>query len=123
MTQTVKRARPPRKSVAEKKPTSGARLIAEMSHDDDPYSLTFLIEEAAHTADYLEVLNALLKGDRQSWLDVKIGVKTVSVVVNDVLVRRGVMAEQLRKLMYEIHRQRVSLGEGPGDDGDDPTDV
>ena len=37
-------------------PTAGQRLVQELAQPKDPYALTFLIEQAAHTADYLERL-------------------------------------------------------------------
>jgi hypothetical protein len=111
--------RKPRKltSVAKPKgPTAGARLIADLSKDDDPFSLWFLIEQAGVTADHLERLTTVLRGDQDAWLEVKIGAKTVEVVVTNVLVQHRQTTEQLRKLLYEIHRQRAAI---PGDDDDD----
>ena len=100
-------------------PTAGQRLIAELSAPDDPYSLTFLIEQAGHIADYLATCNALLRGERETWLQVKIGAKTVEVVVNNVLIQQRQFSDQLRKLLAEIHRQRAAI---PIDDGDDVLD-
>lgn len=101
------------------KPSAGARLIAELSKDDDPYSLTFLIEQAAHIADYLERLRQLIDGDRDSWLSLKLGAKTVEVIVNKPLIEARAQAEQLRKLLAEIHKQRASI---PIEDEDDVLD-
>jgi hypothetical protein len=115
----------PRKAVAKpaepKKPTPGQRLVEELADDDDPYSLQFQIEHAGHTADYLDRLSTLLNGDRGTWLEVKIGAKTVEVVVTDVLRQYRQTAEQLRKLIAAIHSQRAMIPDDPGDD--DPTDV
>lgn len=88
----------------------------------DKFSMTFLIEQAAETADHIEKLNGLLRGDRSSWVEVKIGAKTVEVVVTNLLVQHRQSSEQLRKLLSEISRQRATV---PGDphDGDDPTKV
>lgn len=111
----------PRKQTQPSGPTPGQRLVEELKHDDDPYSLQFQIEHAGHTADYLDRLSHLLNGDRGTWLEVKIGAKTVEVVVTDVLRQYRQTAEQLRKLITTIHSQRALI---PGDDGDpDPTDV
>jgi hypothetical protein len=111
----------PRKKVAPKPPTAGQRLVEELKREDDPYSLQFQIEHAGHTADYLDRLSVLLNGDRGTWLEVKIGAKTVEVVVTDVLRQYRQTAEQLRKLIAAIHSQRALI---PSDDGDpDPTDV
>ena len=101
------------------KRTPGARLIAELSRDDDPYSLTFLIEQAAHIADYLQRLRELIDGDRDAWLSLNLGAKTVEVVVNKPLTEARAQAEQLRKLLGEIHKQRAAI---PDPDEDDVLD-
>lgn len=101
------------------KPSAGARLIAELAKDDDPYTLTFLIEQAAHIADYLERLRQLIDGDRDAWLQLKLGAKTVEVIVNKPLIEARAQAEQLRKLLAEIHKQRASI---PIEDEDDVLD-
>jgi hypothetical protein len=113
------RALAARRSSARSKPSAGARLIAELSKDDDPYSLTFLIEQAGHTADYLERLRQLIDGDRDSWVSLKLGAKTVEVIVNKPLIESRAQAEQLRKLLAEIHKQRASI---PIEDEDDVLD-
>ncbi len=113
----------PRKRAAAKKPepTAGERLVAELAKDNDPYALRFLIEQAGHIADYLERLQALLTGDRDAWVKVKIGAKTVEVVVNDPLREVRMQSEQLRRMLAEIHRQRAAIPMS-GDDGGDPLD-
>lgn len=105
------------KRKADAKPSAGQRLVAELSKPDDPYSLQFLIEQAGHTADYLERLSALLNGDRDSWLQVKIGAKTVEVIVNNPLVQHRQFSDHLRKLISEVARQRAAIPADP--DGDD----
>lgn len=105
-----------RKPLSVVAPPPGERLVAELSRDDDPYSLRFLIEQAGHIADYLERSHQLLSGDRRSWLDVRIGAKTVEVNVSNVLVQHRQFTEQLRKLLSTIHAQRASLV----DDADEP---
>jgi hypothetical protein len=92
---------------------AGQRLVNELSRDDDPYSLQFLIEQAGHIADYLERSHQLLNGDRSSWLEVKIGAKTVEVVVTNVLIQHRQFTEQLRKLLSTIHAQRASMPDDP----------
>lgn len=99
-------------------PTAGAGLIAEFSKPDDPFSLRFLIEQAAHIADDLERIRQLLSGDRDAWLQVKIGVKTVEVQVTNLLVQSRQQAEQLRKLLVDIRQQRAVIDER-GDPEDD----
>lgn len=79
--------------------TAGQQLVEELSAEGDPFSLRFLIEQAGQAADFLERLSALLNGDREAWLSVKIGAKTVEVVVNNVLVQHRQQADQLRKLL------------------------
>lgn len=100
------------------KPSAGERLVAELSKPDDPYSLQFLIEQAGHTADYLERLSALLSGDRDSWLQVKIGAKTVEVIVNNPLVQHRQFSDHLRKLISEVARQRAAIPSDPDNDDD-----
>lgn len=104
------------------KPSAGERLIAELSRDDDPFSLTFLIEQAAVTADHLEHLNAVLRGDRDAWLQVKIGAKTVEVLVNNVLVQRRQQSLALSRLLSDIVRQRAAIDDDLPDE-DDPAAV
>ncbi|EUA80247.1 Uncharacterised protein [Mycobacteroides abscessus subsp. abscessus] len=87
-----------------------------MSQPDDPYPLRLIIEQAGYAADYLARLNALLDGDREAWLQLKIGAKTVEVVVNNVLVQQRQQAEQMRKLITEVYRQRAALPDDPDDD-------
>lgn len=99
-------------------PTAGQRLIAELAKDNDPYSITFLIEQVGQIADYLERLNALLNGSRDSWLDVRIGAKTVEVIVNSPLREARQMTEQLRRLLGTIHSQRAAIPMAP-DQNDD----
>lgn len=93
--------------------------MAELARDDDPFSLTFLIEQAAVTADHLEHLNALLAGDRSVWAEVKIGARTVEVVVNNVLVQRRQQSIALTRLLADIVRRRAELD----DDGVGVDDV
>jgi hypothetical protein len=117
MTQPRKRASRRAKSTTPATPTYGQRLTTELAKDDDPWSVTFLIEQAAVTADHLEYLNALLRGDRGEWVKVKIGAKTVEVVVNNLLVQRRQQSLALSKLLSDIVRQRAAIP-GGDDDGD-----
>lgn len=95
--------------------SAGKRLIAELSRPNDPFTLTFLIELAGDTADQYEHLSALMSNDRGTWTEVKIGAKTVEVVVTDVMRQRRATAEQLRKLLATISAQRAAAPEGPSD--------
>lgn len=110
--------RAPRKQTASKTP--GQRLIADLSEPDDPYSLQILIEQAGHAADYLARMNALLEGDRDSWLQVKIGTGTTEVVVNNVLIQQRAQSEQLRKLIAAVHARRGKAPSKPN--GSNPLD-
>lgn len=94
--------------------SAGKQLIAEFSKDGDPYSFTFQVQQAAHVADHLEKLTALLRGDRESWLEVKIGVKTVEVIVTDVLRQYRATASQVEKSLTALRRQRAILDAGGG---------
>jgi hypothetical protein len=98
------------------KPTAGSRLIADLSKDDDPYALTFLIEQAGEIADNLERLSGLLNGERSSWCSLKLGTETIEVVVNDPLREQRQQATVLRHLLAEVHRQRARIPMGDDDD-------
>jgi hypothetical protein len=89
----------------------GQRLVAELTAPGDTYALQLLIKQAGHTADYLDRMNGLLNGDRDCWLRLKVGAAAVEVVVNNPLVQQRALAEQLRKLIAEVQRQR---GKAPG---------
>lgn len=97
--------------------TVGQRLVKELSRDGDPYSLTFLIKLAGDTADQYEHLSTLMSGDRATWTRVKIGVRTVEVVVTDVMRQRDRAAEQLRKLLLSINAQRGAMLPPPNGNG------
>lgn len=97
--------------------SAGQKLIAELSRPDDPYTLTFLIELAGDTADQYEHLSALMSNDRATWTEVKMGVKTVEVVVTDVMRQRRATAEQLRKLLATISAQRLAAPPAPDGNG------
>lgn len=98
--------------------TAGQRLIAEFVKDTDPYSFLFQVEQAAHVADHLEKLTELLRGDRESWLQVKIGAKTVEVIVTDVLRQHRATVAQMEKSLAALRRQRAVLDAGGGMEDD-----
>ena len=98
--------------------SAGKRLIAELSQPNDPYSLTFLIQLAGDVADEYEQLSTILSGDRGTWVEVKIGAKTVEVVVTDVIRQKRATAEQLRKLITSITAQRATSPTPPSGDDD-----
>lgn len=89
--------------------TAGQRLIAELAQPNDPYSLTFLIEQAADVADYLAKLRELITGDRSTWLSLKLGAKTVEVIVNDPLREARQQGDHFRKLLAAILSQRAAI--------------
>lgn len=100
--------------MTEAHPSSGARLVEELSKPGDPFDLTLLIEDAGQIADFIERLRPVLRGDRDAWLEVNIGAKTVEVVVSNPLVQYRQLSEQLRKLLVTINGRRGGSG-GPGD--------
>jgi hypothetical protein len=115
MTTPTPRKRQPRT----KKPTAGARLVADLSRDDDPYSLTVMITEASRIADRLDRLAALLAGEKSAWLSLRAGRDGVTEVkVDNALQEARAQATTLRGLLYEIHRQRANIQIEPGDDDD-----
>ena len=103
--------------------SAGDRLIEELSKPDDPYSMRLLIEEAGQCKDFLDRLRPVLNGDESTWLEVKIGAKTVQVSVTNVLTQYRQLTEQLRRLLSEIHRQRAANPGGSPDEDGDPTKV
>lgn len=107
--------------AAPAKPSAGARLVAELSEDDDPFALTFLIQQAGVIANYLERLAALLSGDEDTWLQLELPPKVVEVVVNKPLQEYRQQSTVLRQLLAEIHRRRAAIPIDLGDDvlGDD----
>jgi hypothetical protein len=115
---TTSSNRAPKVVAIAPQPKAGQRLVAELAEPNDPYSITFLIEQAGQIADYLERLNALLNGSRDSWLDVRIGAKTVEVIVNSPLREARQMTEQLRRLLGTIYAQRAAIPMGPSDNDD-----
>lgn len=102
--------------------TAGRRLITALSKPNDPVELTMLIEEAGQVKDFIDRLRLVLNGDRDTWLEVNIGAKTVEVVVTNVLVQYRQLAEQLRKLITSINAARGAVGAVPNV-GPDPTKV
>lgn len=121
--QTAKPANPPAKRAPRKQTpekTPGQKLVADLSEPNDPYSLQILIEQAGHAADYLARMNALLEGDRDSWLQVKIGTGMTEVVVNNVLVQQRAQSEQLRKLIAAVQARRGKAQSKPN--GPNPLD-
>ena len=99
---------------------SGARLVAELSKDGDPYSITIMIVEAGRIADRLDKLAALLAGERKAWwLQACVGRDQVlEVKVDNALGEARHQATTLRGLLAEIHRQRAGIAMPPDDDDD-----
>jgi hypothetical protein len=89
-----------------------------LSKPTDPYQITLLIDEAGQIKDFIERLRPVLNGDHAAWLEVKIGAKTVEVVVTNPLVQYRQLSEHLRRLMMTIHSQRASIPDGPAFDDD-----
>lgn len=101
-----------RRPAAGRQPTAGQRLIEEFTKDGDPYSFGFQVEQVAQLADHLQKLSALLDGDRSSWRELKIGAKTVEVIVTDVLRQHRATVAQLEKSLAALRRQRALLDSG-----------
>jgi hypothetical protein len=101
-------------------PSAGTRLVAELSKADDPYAITILIVEAGRLATRLEKLDALLTGDADAWLRLRInGDQTVEVKVDGALAEARQSATVLRHLLAEVHRQRALIPLLGEDDSDD----
>lgn len=112
-----KRANPVVKLAAPANPGAGQRLVEELSKPDDPYSLTFLIEQAGHTADYLERLRGLLSGDRAAWMHVRVGRgQVLEVKIDNALMEARQQTTVLRHLLAEILRRRAAIPMGDDDD-------
>jgi hypothetical protein len=109
----------PRKRRAPAKPTAGQRLLAELSAPGDDYSLQLLVQRAAHTADWLEKLDALLAGEKSAWATVRIGRDDVAELrVDNALSEARQQTTVLRHLLGAIHQRRsgVPMGNDPDDD-------
>ena len=102
--------------------TAGQRLSQALSQPNDPYELTILIEEAGQVKDLIDSLRPIITGDREAWLKVNIGAKTVEVVVTNPLVQYRQFTEQLRKLLSTISAARGQTA-GTPNVGPDPTKV
>jgi len=99
--------------------TAGERLVADLSHEDDPYGITVMVTEAGRIADRLDTLAALLAGEREVWLSLKLGRdKQLEVKVDNALGEARHQATTLRGLLAEIHRQRAGIPMVPDDDDD-----
>lgn len=119
---TGPRKRAPRK-ITPPKPTAGERLVADLSHEGDPYRIEVMVVEASRIADRLERLDALLAGERSAWMSLKLGRdKQLEIKVDNALQEARAQATCLRGLLYEIHRQRAGIAIGP-DDEDDLADL
>jgi hypothetical protein len=99
--------------------TSGERLLADLSRDDDNYRIEVMVIEAARIADRLEKLAALLAGEKSAWLHVRVNRDQIlEVKVDNALGEARHQATTLRGLLAEIHRQRANIPMGPDDDDD-----
>jgi len=106
--------------VARREPTAGERLVADLSRPDDPYGIVVMVTEAGRVADRLDVLAALLSGERKVWLSLRPGrgEQPVEVRVDNALGEARHQAAALRGLLAEIHRQRAGIPLVDGDDDD-----
>jgi hypothetical protein len=109
----------PRKRRSPAKPTAGQQLLAELSAPGDDYSLQLLVQRAAHTADWLERLDALLAGEKSAWATVRMGRDEVAELrVDNALAEARQQTTVLRHLLGAIHQRRsgVPLAEDADDD-------
>ena len=106
-------------SVVSSPKSAGQRLIDELRHDGDSFSVRFLINQAAIHADHLEKLRRLLDGDDAEWFTLGLGPQVVAVRVDSPLREHRQLSTELRHLIAEIHKQRAGVGPGGGSDDDD----
>jgi hypothetical protein len=110
---------PKRRSRAKPPPTAGQRLLSELSAPGDDYSLQLLVSRAAKTADWLERLDALLAGDEDAWLRVRLSRDdVVEVRVDNALSEARQQTTVLRHLLGAIHQRRAGIPMVSEDDDD-----
>ncbi len=102
--------------------TAGQKLIASLTKPNDPIELTLLIEEAGQVKDLIDSLRPILVGEREAWLQVEIGAKTVEVIVTKPLMQYRQLVEQLRRILSTINSLRGGAA-GVPNVGSDPTKV
>ncbi|WP_072691212.1 hypothetical protein [Rhodococcus marinonascens] len=98
---------------------SGHRLFESLHEDDEPYSLTVMILEAARIKDRLDKFDRLLSGDEGAWLRLipsRGDVEVLEVKADSALQESRQQTTVLRQLISEIRRQK---GDGGGSDEDD----
>jgi hypothetical protein len=106
-------------ATRQKSPSAGERLVADLSRDGDPYSITVMVTECGRIAARLEKLAALLAGEKSAWATVSIGRDGVAELkIDKGLQEARAQATTLRGLLYEIHRQRANIQIEPGDEDD-----
>ena len=99
--------------------TAGARLLAALGRPGEPYAIGVMVEESARIADRLEKLDAILTGQREAWLQVRLGRdKQLELRVDNALGEARSQATALRGLLAEIWRQRAKVPLMDGDDDD-----
>ena len=109
----------PRKRQPRTKPTAGQRLLAELSAPGDDYSLQLLVQRAAHTADWLEKLDALLAGEKAAWATIRIGRDDVAELkIDNALSEARQQTTVLRHLLGAIHQRRSGVPMVADDDDD-----
>lgn len=111
----------PAKSAKPAPPTTdsaGKRLVKELSHDDDTYSIKVLIARAGETAGWLERLDAIINGDQREWLRLIVHDDTVEVHVDNAIREARQLQTELRHLLAEIFKQRAKIPMSDDDDGD-----
>ena len=106
---------PPRPRRSPRK-SDGQLLRAELSRDDDTFSVRTLIGQAAHAADMIEKLRRLTSGDLSEWMSLKLGPQVVSVIIDSPVRELRQLNTEIRNTLAEIHRQRAHIPKDPDDD-------
>ncbi|WP_213573288.1 hypothetical protein [Rhodococcus sp. USK13] len=100
--------------------SGGRRLYAELHDDEDPYSLTAMIVEAARIKDRLDQFDRVLCGDIDCWVslvDARGADGILEIRVDGALQESRQQANTLRQMLAEIRRQKGAEPAGDGDDG------
>lgn len=88
---------------------SGEALLTSLASDDDPYELRVLIIEAARTADRLDKLDLLVRGDIDTWCVLTHNLQTqdYELKINSALSESRQQGAALLRLLAEIRKQKT----------------
>lgn len=91
--------------------SGGQRLRAALTEAEDPADLVALIEEAARTKDRLDQLDAILRGDTDTWAQLTEGrTGALEVRVDSVMQEARQLTTVFRQTLAEIRRRRDGGG-------------